>query len=496
MAEIQLTVKVADYNGSNIFTINDYRKKTVKVASGDTIILNQSDPSNAGHPLRIALYPDGEHNIGPSDPQLDYVAYINFYGDLLNYYNAGNLWNYGDGNITANSRPKAEFGESHWVRHGQNEGRVPPPVMGRYEVGVSIAGTPGSSGAQTTFTVTDASLHGTYFYYCENHTGMGGMIHYGNDPEKYRLIDQGATAHDEQDGDVTSSIIKKIEYYDENTSGWVFFDIIDTPHVNPWAALSTNISESIKYRITYSVTDSALADSFQKVKTFNIITAPGYQRPTWMDPDIPIDEEGRIWAIQTVHMHDSYNMSSIYPFTYSGGQSISSSPPIAVNYIILRNDSLDGATAAFAPYSFANPSAGWDVGIPSTYNFMQPFHMQTFGRFAKSYYEKLAAFIVPPGWECHVYRMPNYNPNPSPSYVGYGTRYQTSGAHVFYAKDAGNGISQENINFTAIQVASYSHNALGDMGYWDVTGAEYNNPWGPGSGYSYLFKKIAMPAGY
>jgi hypothetical protein len=482
MAEIQLTVKVADYNGSNIFTINDYRKKTVKVASGDTIILNQSDSSNAGHPLRIALYPDGEHNIGPSDPQLDYVAYVNFSGDLLNYYNAGNLWNYGDGNITANSRPKAEFGESHWVGSGQNEGRVPPPVMGRYEVGVSITGTPGSSGAQTTFTVTDASLHGTYFYYCENHTGMGGMIHYGNDPEKYRLIDQGATAHDEQDGDVTSSIIKKIEYYDENTSGWVFFDIIDTPHVNPWAALSTNISESIKYRITYSVTDSALADSFQKVKTFNIITEPGYQRPTWMSQDIPIDEEGRIWAIQCIVGLRGASATNLgHPWShdlpyYDFGQSVTF-------YVVLRNDSVEGAGAGYAPYSVANPLSGWDAGIPQTHQFASPYYIYT----GLKDYAGLIGMIIPSGWEFRVYRSANYV---SQKYhYSASTRFiDKQWNHTVVNVDTSNYQISNNIN-----VFNEGHNNRGVMTAWGHQNSDFYKGLG---GSSYLFKKIAMPAGY
>ena len=190
-------VQVKDYDGNNKFQINILRQKVIDAAAGETIVFDQSDSSNAGHPLRIALYPDGAHLYRGSE----------------------------------------------------------------YTPGVTFEGTPGQAGAKTTFTVSDANLHGTYFYYCENHRFMGGMIHYGNNPAKYRLIDEGATASDAQDEDLTSNIVKTVEQYNELTELWDHVYDQSTNHSNPWAVQNTDTRNSSKYRIRYEVQDSqGLAD--------------------------------------------------------------------------------------------------------------------------------------------------------------------------------------------------------------------------------------------
>lgn len=190
-------VQVRDYDGNNKFQINILRQKVIDAAAGETIVFDQSDSSNAGHPLRIALYPDGAHLYRGSE----------------------------------------------------------------YTPGVTFEGTPGQAGAKTTFTVSDANLHGTYFYYCENHRFMGGMIHYGNNPAKYRLIDEGATASDAQDEDLTSNIVKTVEQYNELTELWDHVYDQSTNHSNPWAVQNTDTRNSSKYRIRYEVQDSqGLAD--------------------------------------------------------------------------------------------------------------------------------------------------------------------------------------------------------------------------------------------
>tara|TARA_B100000035_G_scaffold78761_1_gene65792 strand:+ start:1331 stop:2788 length:1458 start_codon:yes stop_codon:yes gene_type:complete len=216
---MQYTVIVQDYDGDNKFKINSLRQKVIDAAPGEEIVFDQSDASNAGHPLKIALYPDGAHLGGGSE----------------------------------------------------------------YTAGVVVEGTPGQAGAKTTFTVSDANLHGTYFYYCESHQYMGGMIHYGSNdplpdevtPAKYRLVDEGANAYDAQDEDVTSSIKKIVEEYDASLDPpWrVVYDsnlILSDSHTNPWAVINTDTRNTVKYRIKYNVQDSAGAAAYSKHKSINI----------------------------------------------------------------------------------------------------------------------------------------------------------------------------------------------------------------------------------
>ena len=222
-----------------------------------------------------------------------------------------------------------------------------------------------NNGDQIMFT---PALDGIFYYYCETHANMGSSI----TSVQTKFTDLGATAYDAQDGDITNKITKKIYKKNENNVFELIASINGT-HVNPWEVSNIDITEQASYKIEYNVlgNDNIAAFNQPLERYINIITAPpAPTRPGWLGANLPIDEEGRIWAIQTVHFNTYYGniMPTIDPFTYSEPQELTASFEIAVNYVILRNDSLDGANSSdLAPYSFTNPSTGWDVGIPSTF---------------------------------------------------------------------------------------------------------------------------------
>lgn len=223
MSTVTISVKVKDYdqNGINVFELNGAARKKITANAGDTIVFDQSDSSNVGHPLVIALYKDGHHNI--------------------------------EGN--------------------------------EYTIGVTKNGTPGQAGANTTFILNNQTLNGTYYYYCQNHPGMGGTIHFGGTT----IIDEGATADDAQDGDLTDKITKTILEYNPDTG---FFDITvlsqtdpnTNPHANPWKAIGTDSTKFTRYKILYNVKDSSNVLAAQKVKTFNLITT-NLDLPDEPEPD-------------------------------------------------------------------------------------------------------------------------------------------------------------------------------------------------------------------
>jgi len=199
-----------------VFTVNLLKQRTVVANADHTIVFDQSDSSNAGHPLVIALYADGHHNTGGNE----------------------------------------------------------------YTIGVTKNGTPGQPGANTTFVLNDQTLNGTYYYYCQNHAGMGGMIHFGADTDSndnivgYPVIDEGATAYDAQDGDITSSIKKIVEVYDASLDppwGLLYDSNLSlSPHTNPWKIQGTDTRESARYRVRYNVTDSGGLSAPPRTKIFNI----------------------------------------------------------------------------------------------------------------------------------------------------------------------------------------------------------------------------------
>jgi len=103
------TVTVANPGSGNKYYLDGVLQATVSLAYGATYRFDQSDSSNANHPLRFSTTSDGTHGGGSA-----------------------------------------------------------------YVPGITIVGTPGSSGAYTEFFVSEVGPPATMYYYCSNHSGMGG----------------------------------------------------------------------------------------------------------------------------------------------------------------------------------------------------------------------------------------------------------------------------------------------------------------------------------
>ena len=107
-AALTKTVTVQHYYG-NKYYINGTRQAVVSLTEGNTYKFDQSDSSNAGHPLKFSTTSNGTHASGTE-----------------------------------------------------------------YTTGVTYVGTPGNPGAYTQIVV--ASGAPTLYYYCSNHSGMGGTV--------------------------------------------------------------------------------------------------------------------------------------------------------------------------------------------------------------------------------------------------------------------------------------------------------------------------------
>ena len=103
------TVVVQSYYGANKYYIDGVRQDTLSLKVGATYTFDQSDSSNAGHPLRLSTTSNGTHGGGSA-----------------------------------------------------------------YTTNVTTNGTAGSSGAYTRIVVT-GSTPSTLYYYCTNHSAMGGQ---------------------------------------------------------------------------------------------------------------------------------------------------------------------------------------------------------------------------------------------------------------------------------------------------------------------------------
>ena len=104
---VNLTVTVAQVDGSNKYFIDGVAQKELVFLKGYTYRLDQSNTSNSSHPLYLSTASDGTHNSGAS-----------------------------------------------------------------YTTSVTVVGTPGNAGAYTEIFIVESTP--TLYYYCSNHSGMGG----------------------------------------------------------------------------------------------------------------------------------------------------------------------------------------------------------------------------------------------------------------------------------------------------------------------------------
>ena len=123
-------VTVQSFNGGNVFYIDDIKQQELTMYEGATYRFDQSDSSNAGHPLRFSTTENGTHGGGTE-----------------------------------------------------------------YTTGVTVVGTPGVGGAYVDIDLASgASAPPTLYYYCANHSGMGGKINTPDpltpaEPKYYAMFD-------------------------------------------------------------------------------------------------------------------------------------------------------------------------------------------------------------------------------------------------------------------------------------------------------------------
>ena len=330
------TVTVASatnsYGSGNKYHIDGLSSPGLILNSGFTYTFDQSDSSNSGHPLRFSTTANGSHNSGSeyttnvttngtpgssgaytrivvsnSTPDLHYyctnhsgmgaetsiqdsgdttfavtvASGVNNYGSGNKYYIdgvvsplvhlvSGNTYTF-DTSDSSNSGHPFRFSETANGSHNSGS---------QYTTGVTTNGSAGSSGAYTRIQVTNSTAT-TLFYYCTNHSGMGGEVNSSvstagdvtMSESLARIVAYIRTFTDAAALDDTASASDDLA----TQSGLVknnVFSVSDSP------ALSTNkpnISD------TYNVTESAallasLAKSetfgFSDAQTFNFSLAP------------------------------------------------------------------------------------------------------------------------------------------------------------------------------------------------------------------------------
>ena len=155
--DVTYTVTVAignnDYsNAVNKYFVGGVVSPTLDVSTGITYIFDQSDSTNLGHPLRISQHPDGRHT------------------------------------------PDGE----------------------EYSNGVNVVawGTPGTATAQTSVYISPDVANTYLYYYCNNHSGMGGNVWVAN-TTPYISLENGST-------DVANTNSNYIDLENPNRQGQQF----------------------------------------------------------------------------------------------------------------------------------------------------------------------------------------------------------------------------------------------------------------------------------
>ena len=305
-----------------------------------------------------------------------------------------------------------------------------------------------------------------------------------------------------------------------------------SPYSYSWSngATTQDIGSLAAGTYSVTVTDDNQCEASISVEITQAAYVPSYNN--CFSSYLPIDSEGRIYAIQVfeswrqdlaggfrmlgagapatnVNKFGNGETGGGIPFGIDDTRSNKTYSPIVSYgsgygeirsyYVLLKDSSVSGAENA--PYSFENPIAGGveSVGIPDVRNFMVAQPHGFFNVHSNSN-PGLRAMLIPPGWRVAVYSGSNYS---SCSFDGSQTptkRYELNGPMYLHADETLPYIDtysspcadwgfMSSIGNTPVSVYPGDREARGEMSYWHKRCAVYTEPDG---GYSMTFTKIPL----